>query len=100
MSKVIEFQYRDGGNYKRNFNFKISDKKLQELKKRYGKLKAGVEMFYDSDFNSSQEDFHEELGYEFDEEVDHNIIELQKFLTEKEASENPVSFYIDCDENN
>lgn len=99
MSKIIEFQYRDGANYKRNFSVKISEKKFKKLTKQYGVLKEGVEVFYDTDLGISRNEFMENLGYDFDPEFDHNILEIQQILSEGDGEQTPISFYIDCDEN-
>lgn len=100
MSKTIQFIYRDGANYKWFPNIKISDAKIKELEEKYGeKLKEGTEVFYDSDLGITQDDFHEQRGYGYDDEIDHNILEVTNILSEEEAQKEPVSFYIDCDEN-
>jgi hypothetical protein len=99
MSKTIAFQYRDGANYKWDFNAKISDEKFKELEKMYGEIKEGSEITYDVDLYINQDEFFNERGYDFDDSIDHNIIEVQKILTEEEAQNEPVTFYIDCDEN-
>lgn len=99
MSKTIEFEYRDGANYKWFPNIKISDAKIKELEEKYGELKNGTEIFYDSDLGITQDDFHEQRGYGYDDEIDHNILEVTNILSEEEAQKEPISFYIDCDEN-
>lgn len=85
--KYIEFQYRDGGNYKWNFHMLISDKKWDELTKKYGEIKINSELYYDDDFGISREEFHEERGYKYDDEIDHNIIEVMEIMEEQPEGE-------------
>lgn len=100
MSKTIEFQYRDGANFKWNFRVKISDEKFRKISEEYnGELSINDEVLYDSDLGITQDEFHEEHGLPYDSEIDHNIIEIVKILTEEEAELENVSFYVDCDEN-
>jgi hypothetical protein len=72
----VEFEYRDGANYKWNFHILISDKKWNELTKKYGEIKVGTDLEYDTDFGISRDEFHEERGYVYDDEIDHNLIEV------------------------
>ena len=99
MSKIIEFLYRDGGNYKWNFRAKISDKKFKKLEKKHGKLELNTELSYKKDLGISRENFHLERGYPYDSEIDHDLIDVQNILTDDEIEIEAVSFYIDCDEN-
>lgn len=99
MSKIIEFQYRDGANYKWNFHVKISDKKIKKLEKKYGQLNPETELSYKKDLGISRKDFHLERGYPYDSEIDHDLIDVQNILTDEEAENEVVSFYVDCDEN-
>lgn len=100
MSKTIEFEYRDGGNHKWYPLIKISDATIKKLEAKYGKLKNGTEVFYDSDLGITQENFHNLRGYPYNADIDHNILEINSILSEKEAKQELVDFYIDCDENN
>ncbi len=97
MSKVITFEYRDGGNYKWYPTIKISDEKIKMLEEKYGTLEQGTEILYDSDLDISQEDFHIQRGYAYDDDIDHNILAIEEILSE--GKNEPISFYVDCDEN-
>ena len=96
MSKILIFQYRDGANYKWSCSAKVSDEKIVELEKVYGQLevesneKNGTEIFYDYNLGISKDEFHEERGYKYDDEIDHNILTLQNILTEEEAEKENV----------
>lgn len=80
--KYIEFQYRDGGNYKWNFIVAFSNEKFEELEQKYKTISEGTEIFYDSDLGITQDDFHEKRGYKYDDEIDHNILEVMNIIDE------------------
>ncbi len=86
--KGIKFLYRDGGNYKWNFTIEISETKLKEIETKKGSpLFEESEVFYDSDLGITQEDFHKERGYPYDDEIDHNILEVVEIVDELPESE-------------
>lgn len=72
----ITFEYRDAANYRWSFNVSITDEKLKELDKKIGHLFEGTELNYDTDLGITQEEFHEKRGFSYDDEIDHNIIEV------------------------
>lgn len=74
--KYIEFQYQDGGNYKWNCTIAITDAKFKQLEKKYKTICEGTELDYDNDLGISRDEFHEERGYVYDAEIDHNLIEV------------------------
>lgn len=74
--KYIEFQYRDGGNYKWNCIIAISDAKFKQLESDYGTIGVGTELLYDTNLGITQDEFHQERGYQHDNEIDHNILEV------------------------
>jgi hypothetical protein len=81
--KSIKFLYRDGANYKWNFTIGISEAKLKEIETKKGSpLFEESEVLYDEDLGISQEDFHEERGYKYDDEIDHNILEVMEIIDE------------------
>ncbi len=81
--KGIKFLYRDGANYKWNFTIEISEAKLKEIETKKGSpLFEESEVLYDEDLGISQEDFHEERGYKYDDEIDHNILEVVEIIDE------------------
>jgi hypothetical protein len=81
--KGIKFLYRDGANYKWNFTIGISEAKLKEIETKKGSpLFEESEVLYDEDLGISQENFHEEYGFAYDDEIDLNIIEVVEIIDE------------------
>ena len=91
--KTIEFLYRDGANWKWYFHIEVSDEKFAELEKVHGDIDEGTEMCYDEDFGITKEEFFNErqeaTGYIYEEEFDHNILEVVGIKTHLDE---PVSF--------
>lgn len=61
------FLYRDGANYKFTFTADIPDD-----------MKVGEETTYEELGLTQEEFFNDIVGYKYDEEFDHNIVELIK----------------------
>lgn len=74
--KTLTLFYRDGANYKFDVEFDVTDEQLSIAAKNNGKpsIEVGDEVTYDDDLGISQEDFHEQIGYDYDNEWDHNFV--------------------------
>lgn len=75
---IIKLFYRCGGNYKFNVEFPITYDQLVALAEKRGEgLKEGDELEYDNDLGITQEEFHEKVGYPYDDEIDHNFVTVE-----------------------
>lgn len=84
----ITFEYRDAANYRWSFTVSITDEKLKQLDKKYKHLVEGTELNYDTDLGITQEEFHEKRGFPYDDEIDHNIIEVLEVSDKLPENEN------------
>ncbi len=84
----ITFEYRDAANYRWSFTVSITDEKLKQLDNKIGHLFEGTELNYDTDLGITQDEFHEKRGFPYDDEIDHNIIEVLEVSDKLPENEN------------
>lgn len=66
--KYVKLFYRDGNNYKFSPTFEVEDELIEPFK-------TGEEVEY-TDLGITREEFHEEIGYNYDPTTDHSIVEI------------------------
>ena len=85
----VELLYRDGCNYKFYTSLTLSEILVEKIEKRQGeKIRVGTEIYYDKDLKLNKSQFHDEVvGYKYDKESDHNILEVVAILKKNQPTQ-------------
>lgn len=78
---IYDMQYRDGANYKKWFRADILSFPLNAGREEMKMEESGLTM----------KEFFDHMGWEFDEEIDHNILEILG-LSDDQMSEPEIKF--------
>lgn len=79
----VAFEYRDASNYKFSITASLSDAILQKIENEFGKpIEVGMDIEYDNVLGLTQDEIHEHIGYKYNDNDDHNLLEVVEILSD------------------